>query len=110
MQLRGRQPGVVEVGVGARLRDEGQGQGQGQGRCPAGHVPVTAAAVESRKPESQQLPLPLLGAPQHSASLHSAVVQSVGSAHLRASIGRGECASCGVGEAIPNFGKARDWL
>ena len=46
--------------------------------CPAGHknVPPTAAAVESRKPASQHVPLPLLGAPQHSASLHSPVLHS----------------------------------
>jgi hypothetical protein len=44
--------------------------------CPAGHstVPFTAAALESRKPASQHVPL--LGAPQHSASLHPPVRHS----------------------------------
>ena len=43
---------------------------------PAGHstVPSTAAALESRKPASQHVPL--LGAPQHSASLHPPVRHS----------------------------------
>ena len=46
--------------------------------CPAGHstVPFTAAALESRKPASQHVPPPLLGAPQHSASLHPPVLHS----------------------------------
>ena len=46
--------------------------------CPAGHknVPRTATAVESRKPASQHVPPPLLGAPQHSASLHPPVLHS----------------------------------
>ena len=44
--------------------------------CPAGHstVPFTAAALESRKPASQHVLL--LGAPQHSASLHPPVRHS----------------------------------
>jgi len=44
--------------------------------CPTGHstVPFTAAALESRKPASQHVPL--LGAPQHSASLHPPVRHS----------------------------------
>jgi len=52
---------------------EGEGSG-GKGGVPGGGVPFTAAALESRKPASQHVPL--LGAPQHSASLHPPVRHS----------------------------------
>ena len=62
--------------------------------CPAGHknVPATAVAVESRKPASQHVPLPLFGAPQHSASLHPPVLHS-GQSPVRYSMLAGHAAA-----------------
>jgi hypothetical protein len=64
---------VVPPAGGGGGGGEREGGGS-EGGVPGGGVPFTAAALESRKPASQHVPL--LGAPQHSASLHPPVRHS----------------------------------